>query len=59
MSLWNVQVYTQGILVSIDVVEEAEVQQMIQHFELAGYEVRSEPAWKPAHSLDENQEGFR
>lgn len=48
MDLWNVQVYHQGELVSIDVVEEPEVQSMIQYFESLGYEVRSELAWKPA-----------
>lgn len=46
---WNVQLYLQGELVSIDVVEAAEVQPLTQHFERKGYEVRSEPAWKPAH----------
>jgi len=51
MTLWNVQVYLQGELVSIDVVEEAEVQPMTQHLETRGYEVRSEPAWKPAHHI--------
>ncbi len=49
-SLWNVQVYNQGNLISIDIIEESEVQPMIQHFESEGYEVRSEPAWKPAHA---------
>ena len=47
MSLWNVQIYDQGELICIDLVEEAEVQPMIQHFENKGYEVRSELAWKP------------
>ena len=47
MSLWNVQVYDQGELISIDVIEETEVQPMTQHFERKGYDVRSEPAWKP------------
>lgn len=50
MSLWNVQVYHQGELVSIDVVEEPEVQSITLHFETLGYEVRSEPAWKSAQS---------
>ena len=45
--LWNVQVYSQGDLISNDVVEEAEVQSMTQHFERMGYEVRTEPAWAP------------
>ena len=48
MSLWNVLVYAEGELVSIDVVEEFEVQSMTQHFESLGYEIRSEPAWKTA-----------
>ena len=56
MSLRTIQVYLQGELVSIDVIEEAEVQAMTQHFERMGYEVRSEPAWKPAHSIYENEE---
>ena len=47
MSLWNVQIYDQGELISIDVIEETEVQPMTQHFERKGYDVRSEPAWKP------------
>jgi len=53
MSLWNVQIYDQGELISIDVIEETEVQPMTQHFEREGYDVRSEPAWKPvaAHGL--------
>jgi DNA repair protein RadC len=46
--LWNVQIYDQGDLISIEVVEEAEVQPMTKHFESKGYEVRSEVAWKPA-----------
>jgi len=45
--LWNVQVYDQGDLISTDVIEEAEVHPMTQHFESKGYEVRSELAWKP------------
>jgi DNA repair protein RadC len=47
MSLWNVQIYDQGELISIDVIEETEVQPMTQHFESNGYDVRSEPAWRP------------
>ena len=50
MALWNLQVYTQGKLVSSDVVEEDEVQPMTHHLESKGYEVRSELAWKPAQS---------
>ena len=45
--LWNVQIYDQGELISIDVIEETEVQPMTQHFERSGYDVRSEPAWEP------------
>jgi DNA repair protein RadC len=47
MPLWNVQIYDQGELISIDVIEESEVQPMTKHFESKGYEVRSEVAWKP------------
>ncbi len=47
MSLWNVQIYDQHELISIDVIEEDEVQAMSQHFENKGYDVRSEPAWEP------------
>jgi DNA repair protein RadC len=47
MSLWNVQIYDQGELISIDVIEETEVQSMTQLFESKGYEVRSELAWEP------------
>ena len=46
MSLWNVQIYDQGELISSDVIEETEIQPMTQHFERKGYDVRSEPAWK-------------
>ncbi len=56
MSLWNIQVYVQGKLVSIDVVEEAEVQPMADYLEDKGYEVRSEPAWKPARSIHQKVE---
>ena len=45
--LWNVQVYDQGDLLSIDVIEKSEVQSMTKHFESKGYEVRAELAWKP------------
>lgn len=45
--LWNVQIYEQGELISIDVIEETEVQPITQHFERKGYDVRSEPTWKP------------
>ena len=51
MPLWNVQVYTQGELISIDIVEESEVQPMTLNYENKGYEVRSEPAWTPAQSI--------
>ena len=47
---WNIQVYLQGELVSIDIVEAAEVQPMVFHLENRGYEVRSEPAWKPTYA---------
>ena len=46
MSLWNVQIYDQGELISSDVIEETEIRPMTQHFERKGYDVRSEPAWK-------------
>ena len=46
-SLWNVQVFDQGDLLSSDLVEDAEVQSMTTHFERLGYEVRSDIAWKP------------
>ncbi len=46
MSLWNVQTYDQGELISSDVIEETEIRPMTQHFERKGYDVRSEPAWK-------------
>ena len=52
MSLWNIQVYLQGQLISIDLVEEVAVRSMTDYFEDKGYEVRSEPAWKPASSTD-------
>ena len=45
--MWNVQLYSQGDFISSEIIEEAEVQSMTQHFERKGYEVRSEPAWKP------------
>ena len=44
--MWNVQLYSQGDFISSEIIEEAEVQSMTQHFERKGYEVRSEPAWK-------------
>ena len=47
---WNIQLYLQGELVSIDVVDATEVKPMTQHFERKGYEVRSEPAWKPTQA---------
>jgi DNA repair protein RadC len=45
--LWNIQVYSQGELVSSDIVNETEVQSMTEHLESIGHEVRSEPAWGP------------
>ena len=56
MPLWNIQVYLQGQLISIDVVEEVEVRPMTDYFEDKGYEVRSEPAWKPMRSTDQEIE---
>jgi DNA repair protein RadC len=47
MTLLNIQIYDQGELISSDMIEEDEVQPMTQSFENKGYEVRSEPAWKP------------
>jgi DNA repair protein RadC len=47
MKLFTVQLYDQGYLISIDVMEESEIQSMTRHFESRGYEVRSELAWKP------------
>jgi DNA repair protein RadC len=46
-SLWNVQVFDQGTLLSSDLIEEAEVESMTKYFERQGYEVRSDFAWKP------------
>ena len=46
MPLCNVQVYTQGELISSDIVDETEVQLMTGHLEQYGYEVRSEAAWE-------------
>jgi len=46
-TLWNIQAYADGELVSSDIIEQAEVQPMTHHFERRGYEVRSEPAWEP------------
>ena len=59
MTLWNLQIYTQGKLVSSDVIEEEEVQPMTHYFESKGYEVRSELAWKPAQSASRLQEVMR
>ena len=50
MPLCNVQVYTQGELISSDIVDETEVQLMTGHLEQDGYEVRSEAAWNPVES---------
>lgn len=47
MPQWNVQIYDQGELTSSEIIDEAEVQSMSQHFERKGYEVRSELAWEP------------
>ncbi|MEH6589161.1 MAG: DNA repair protein RadC [Halioglobus sp.] len=47
MTLLNIQVYDQGELISSDMIEEDEAQPMTLNFENKGYEVRSEPAWKP------------
>jgi hypothetical protein len=41
MSLWNVQMYDQGELISIDVIEGTEVQPMTEHFERGSYDLRS------------------
>lgn len=55
MSLWNVQIYNQGDLISTDVIEETEVDAMTRHFEKTGYEVRAERAWNPVTTGNEPQ----
>ena len=37
MSLWNVQIYDQGELISIDVIEETEVQSMHTSYHQGGH----------------------
>ena len=46
-TMWNVQAFDQGDLISCEILEKTEVDSTTQKYEQQGYEVRSEPAWRP------------
>jgi hypothetical protein len=48
MTLWTVAVYDQGVEVTLDIIEEPELNQLVRYYERKGYEVRAELTWPEA-----------